>query len=87
LVAANGCAACHSINGAAGIGPTWFQLAGSQVPLSGGATVPADDAYLTESILMPQAKIVAGFENQLMPAYSFTEEQVADIVAYIKTLR
>lgn len=87
LVAANGCAACHSINGAAGIGPTWFQLAGSQVPLSGGAIVPADDAYLTESILMPQAKIVAGFENQLMPAYSFTEEQVADIVAYIKTLR
>lgn len=87
LVAANGCAACHSINGATGIGPTWFQLAGSQVPLSGGATVPADDAYLTESILMPQAKIVAGFENQLMPAYSFTEEQVADIVAYIKTLR
>jgi cytochrome c oxidase subunit 2 len=87
LVAANGCAACHSINGATGIGPTWFQLAGSQVPLSGGTTVPADDAYLTESILMPQAKIVAGFENQLMPAYSFTEEQVADIVAYIKTLR
>ncbi len=32
LVAASGCAACHSINGAAGIGPTWFGLFGSQVP-------------------------------------------------------
>lgn len=87
LVAANGCAACHSVNGAAGIGPTWYQLAGSEAPLSGGGTVIADDAYLAESILQPQAKIVAGFEGQQMPAYSFTEEQVADIIAYIKTLR
>ncbi|NTU55071.1 MAG: cytochrome c oxidase subunit II [Anaerolineales bacterium] len=87
LVAANGCAACHSVNGAAGVGPTWFQLAGSEVPLSGGGTVIADDAFLAESILQPQATIVAGFENQQMPAYSFTDEQVADIIAYIKTLR
>jgi cytochrome c oxidase subunit 2 len=87
LVAANGCTACHSLNGAAGIGPTWFKLAGSQVPLSDGTTVVADDAFLAESILMPQAKIVAGFENQQMPVYNFTEEQVADIIAYIKTLR
>lgn len=87
LVAANGCVACHSLDGAAGIGPTWFQLAGSEVPLSGGGTVIADDAFLAESILQPQAKIVAGFEAQQMPAYSFTDEQVADIIAYIKTLR
>lgn len=87
LVAANGCAACHSVNGAAGIGPTWYQLAGSEVRLSDGSTVIADDAFLAESILQPQAKIVAGFENQQMPAYSFTEEQIADIIAYIKTLR
>jgi cytochrome c oxidase subunit II len=87
LVAANGCAACHSVNGAAGIGPTWFQLAGSEVRLSNGSTVIADDAFLTESILQPQATIVAGFENQQMPAYSFTDEQIADIITYIKTLR
>lgn len=87
LVAANGCAACHSQDGSAGIGPTWFRLAGEEVQLSGGGTVTADDAYLAESILQPQAKIVAGFEGQQMPAYSFTEEQVADIIAFIKTLR
>lgn len=87
LVMANGCTACHSLNGAAGIGPTWFQLAGSQVQLSDGTTVIADDAFLAESILEPQAKIVAGFENQQMPAYTFTDEQVADIITYIKTLR
>jgi cytochrome c oxidase subunit 2 len=87
LVAANGCAACHSITGAAGIGPTWLGLFGHEVELTDGTTVTADEAYLHESIKAPQAKIVAGFENQLMPTYGFTDEQIDDIVAYIKTIR
>jgi cytochrome c oxidase subunit 2 len=87
LVAANGCAACHSINGAPGIGPTWFALIGRTEVLTDGSTVVVDDAYVHESIKAPQAKIVAGFENQLMPTYGFTDEQIADIVAYIQTLR
>ena len=87
LVVANGCAACHSINGAAGIGPTWFGLFDHEVELTDGSVVTADEAYLTESIKAPQAQIVHGFENQLMPTYGFADEQIADIVAYIKTLR
>lgn len=87
LVAANGCAACHSINGAQGIGPTWFGLFEHEVQLTDGTTVIADEAYLAESIRDPQAKIVEGFETQLMPTYGFTDEQIADIIAYIKTLR
>jgi cytochrome c oxidase subunit 2 len=87
LVAANGCAACHTINGAPGIAPTWLGLAGSEVPLTDGSVVTADDAYLHESIKAPQAKIVAGFETQLMPTYGFSDEQIDNIVAYIKTLR
>jgi cytochrome c oxidase subunit 2 len=87
LVAANGCAACHSINGAAGIAPTWLGLFGSQVKLTDGSVVTADEAYLTESIKAPQAKIVAGFETQLMPTYGFPDQDIADIVAYIKTIK
>jgi cytochrome c oxidase subunit II len=87
LVSASGCAACHSINGAVGIGPTWYGLFGSQVPISGDGTVTADEAYIHESIKAPQAKIVAGFENQLMPTYGFNDDQINDIVAYIKTLK
>jgi cytochrome c oxidase subunit 2 len=86
LVGNNGCAACHSINGSAGVGPTWFGLAGSQVPLEGGKTVTADDAYLTESIKSPQAKLVKGF-GPVMPQFQFTDEEIANIVAYIKTLK
>jgi cytochrome c oxidase subunit 2 len=87
LVTASGCVACHSVNGALGIGPTWYGLFGSQVEISGDGTVTADEAYLHESIKAPQAKIVAGYENQLMPTYGFNDEQIDDIVAYIKTLK
>ena len=86
LVGDNGCAACHSINGSAGVGPTWFGLAGSKVDLEGGASVTADDAYLTESIKDPKAKVVKGFAP-VMPVFPFTDEEIANLVAYIKTLK
>lgn len=87
LVTANGCAACHSLTGAAGIGPTWLGLFGRQETLTDGSVVTVDDEYVHESIKAPQAKIVAGFENQLMPTYGFTDDQIADIVAFLKTIR
>jgi cytochrome c oxidase subunit 2 len=87
LVAASGCAACHSTNGAVGVGPTWLNLFGRQEQLTDGSVITVDEAYIHESIRAPQAKIVAGFENQLMPAYDFTDEEIADIIAYLKTLK
>ena len=42
---------------------------GKDVKLSGGATVKADEAYIRESILDPQAKIVAGYEP-VMPTFT-----------------
>ena len=87
LVVQNGCTACHSIDGSPGIAPTWFELYGEQVELADGTTVTADDEYYKESILDPQAKIAAGFETVLMPQFQFTDEEIADIIAYLKTLR
>ena len=86
LVVQNGCAACHSIDGRKGLGPTWQNLFGSQVKLTDGSTVTADEAYLTESILNPTLKVVKGFQPT-MPAFSFTQEEVADIISYIQTLK
>ena len=86
LVSNNGCAACHSINGTAGVGPTWQGLFGSTVALESGPGVTADEAYLTESIKDPAAKVVKGFQPT-MPKYPFTDEEIANIVAYIKTLK
>jgi len=87
LTVQNGCTACHTTDGTSGIGPTWFGLYDEPVELADGTTVTADDEYIKESILDPQAKIVAGFETVLMPPFQFTDEQLADIIAYLQTLR
>ncbi len=82
----NGCTGCHSIDGSASAGPTWQGLFGHEVTYNGG-TVTADEAYITESIRDPSAKIVEGFADIMPKAYaSFTDEQIASIIAYIQTL-
>jgi cytochrome c oxidase subunit 2 len=87
LVAQDGCGACHSIDGSRLTGPTWQGLFGSQVHLSDGKTVTADEAYLTESVVDPNAKVVLGFPGGIMPKFALTPDQVKDIVAYIETLK
>ncbi len=86
LFNSNGCAACHSVDGSDGVGPTMKGLAGSQVSLEGGGTVTADDAYLRQSILDPSAQRVAGY-SAAMPARDLSPEEVDSLVAYIDALR
>jgi len=86
LFKSNGCAACHSVDGSKGVGPTMRGLAGSQVALEDGTTVTADDAYLRESILQPSAKRVAGY-SAAMPARDLSPAEVDALVAYIDALR
>jgi cytochrome c oxidase subunit 2 len=87
LVAQSGCAACHSLDGSKLTGPTWRGLFGSKVTLSDGTTVTADEAYLTESIVDPSAKVVQGFQAGIMPKFGLTDAQVQYIVAYLETLK
>jgi cytochrome c oxidase subunit 2 len=87
LTVRNGCIGCHSVDGARMTGPTWFGLYGENVELADGSTVVADDAYLAESILNPQAKEVAGFAPTVMPPFALSETDIANIVAYLKTLK
>jgi cytochrome c oxidase subunit II len=49
--------------------------------------VKADDDYLRESILTPQAKVVKGFAP-VMPTFKgqLSEEQILQLIAYIKSL-
>jgi cytochrome c oxidase subunit 2 len=55
--------------------------------LQSGEAITADESYVRESILNPQAKIVAGFQP-LMPPFQgrINEEEVMQLVAYIKSL-
>ena len=88
LVADNGCTACHATDEKRVVGPGWGGLYNSKVSLADGSTVTADDAYLRESILQPNAKIVAGYPASVMPAYAtlLKDDQVNSIVAYLHTL-
>lgn len=68
LFTEDGCAACHSLNGNAGAGPSLDGAAGRTVQLADGTSVTADDAYLERSITDPDAEIVKGYNAGIMSA-------------------
>jgi cytochrome c oxidase subunit 2 len=80
------CSTCHLENGQ-GRGPVLKGAYGKPVTLQSGQTVTVDDAYIRESVLNPQAKIVAGFQP-IMPTFQglVTEEQLLQLIAYVKSL-
>lgn len=80
------CATCHESEDTER-GPSLHGLFGSEIRLASGATVRVDDQYLRESILDPAQKLRDGY-RPLMPTFAgqVTEEQVAGLVRYIKTL-
>lgn len=82
------CAACHSIDGAKGVGPTWKGLFGKMEPMTDGSQVKADESYLRESMLDPNAKVVAGYPPA-MPTFKGTlsDAQIDWVIAYMKTLK
>lgn len=87
LAVKNGCTGCHSVDGTPMTGPTWFGLYGAKVDLADGTSVTADDAFLKESILDPKAKEVLGFSPTTMPPYTLADTDIANLIAYIKTLK
>lgn len=82
----SGCKACHSIDGSRLVGPSWRGLWGEGVVFEDGATLVADEAYITESIKNPNAKIVKGFAPG-MPQFNLSDRQIADLIEFIKTLK
>ncbi len=82
-----GCSTCHLLD-EQGRCPILRGVYGSQVLLDDGKTVVADDAYIRESILNPNAKIVSGFHKDVMPTFQgqVTEENLLQLIEYIKSL-
>ena len=80
------CISCHR-DDAQARGPQLKGLFGHTVRLQGGATAVADEAYIRESIVNPQAKIVDGF-LPIMPTFQglVSEEQLLQLIAYVRSL-
>ncbi|WP_166647377.1 c-type cytochrome [Prosthecobacter fusiformis] len=86
----NFCAACHSLDDTKLVGPSFRGLAGATVKVRDPATgktseVKATSDYLRQSILEPNALLVDGYPENLMPPIGavLTPAQIDELVDYI----
>ena len=81
-----GCISCHLPDGA-GRGPSLGGVFGTQVQLTSGDTVVADESYMRESILTPHMKLRSGYQP-VMPTFQglINEEGVMSLIEYIKSM-
>jgi cytochrome c oxidase subunit 2 len=90
LLQKHGCLGCHSLDGTKGVGPTFKGLYRSTIKVlveGKPVAVTVDEAYLSESIVKPAAKIVEGFQP-LMPTYpDLSAEDVKALVEFIEEIR
>lgn len=79
-----GCAGCHA---RPELAPSLLGIAGSRRALENGLTAVADEAYVVESIVVPQARRAAGY-TLVMPTYSGLLDQGAlgKLTAYVLSL-
>lgn len=92
LYKAQGCASCHLIEsripGKQYANPPWGGIWGdTDHEMADGSTVTVDLNYIRESILEPNAKIVAGY-GAAMPSYQgkLTSRELLALAMYIKSL-
>ena len=81
--------ACHSTDGTPRVGPTLKGLFSKTViVMTEGKerNIVADEAYLRRSILEPNADAVKGFPP-IMPPGKMTEDEINEVIQYIKELK
>lgn len=88
LFAEKACTACHTVDGSALVGPSLKGMFGSKRLFADGSSVVADENYVRQSLMDPQAKVVKGFQP-VMPTQRglLTDEEINALVAYIKSVK
>lgn len=83
-----GCATCHSLDGTRGQGPSWKGIFGTTRQFADGTSAVADENYIRQSILEPQAHVVQGYEP-IMPTYKglLRDREILGAIEFIKTLK
>lgn len=81
-----GCATCHSLDGTRGQGPSFKNVFGYPANFADGSSLVADENYIRESILLPQKRIVSGFEG-IMPTFQglLRERELQGVIAFVKS--
>lgn len=82
------CIACHQLTEAKNVGPSFKGVFGREEQLVSGETVTVDENYIRESILNPNAKVVAGYQP-VMPTFAgqLSEEELMGIIDFLKTVK
>ncbi|RMH73829.1 MAG: cytochrome c oxidase subunit II [Gemmatimonadetes bacterium] len=88
LYKSKACVTCHSIDGTPMNGPSFKGIWGKTEHFADGSSLTIDENYIRESILNPNAKVVAGFQP-IMPTYQgiLKDRHIDAIIAYLKTLK
>lgn len=82
-----GCVTCHSLSeGVALVGPSLYAIGTTAETRVPGLTA---EEYLRQSIVEPDAYVVEGYSDGVMPAWSevLSDAQVDALVDYMLTLR
>lgn len=88
----NGCLACHSLDGAKGVGPSFRGLYGTSIEvMTNGAKrkVKVDEAYIKSSVYDPNADIPVNYQQGIMKSYKgiITDKDIQSISEYLKNLK
>src|SRR5208337_2716139 len=86
LLDAKGCLACHSVDGSAGVGPTFKGAWGAPVTLTDGSTRTLDDALFLQKVRHPGSITVQGYPP-VMPDIPLTDDEISEIEAYMEGLQ
>lgn len=83
-----GCATCHSLDGTPGQGPSWKGIWNQRHKAVDGKEYLVDADYIRQSILMPQAVVVQGYQP-IMPTYQglLREREILGVIEFIKELQ
>jgi len=88
VLQARDCLVCHSADGAVSVGPTFKGIFGRKeiVVVDGEEEeLVVDEAYLQRAIQEPNAEIVKGYPPA-MPPVRLTDQELEEVIAYLKTL-
>ncbi|PIE24506.1 MAG: cytochrome c oxidase subunit II [Planctomycetota bacterium] len=90
LAERGGCMGCHSLDGSRSAGPSFKGVWQREVELHDGTKLVADENYIRESILKPNAKVVKSFgPPSIMSVFAgrFSEEELGAIIEWLKTIK
>lgn len=82
-----GCKACHSLDGSKLVGPSLKDVYGNTFATKAGVDIVVDDAYVKESLMTPNASVIAGYEPVMTPYEGkLNDKEVLAITEWLKSI-